>query len=49
MPKKQTSFRLDSDMLKRLKLIALEKDKSLNSIILEALQDFLKKHKPKGE
>ena len=44
MEKKQTSFRIDSETLKNLKFLALEQDKSLNDIILEAIRDLLKKY-----
>jgi predicted transcriptional regulator len=48
MERKQTSIRLDAQTLKKLKILAVESDKSLNEILLEAIQDLLKKYgKPK--
>ena len=43
MDKKQVSFRIEPSIIKRLKYIALEQDRSLTDIFLEAIQDFLKK------
>jgi len=47
MEKKQTSFRADPNILKILKFLALEQDKSLNDLLLEAIQDLLKKYEKK--
>jgi len=44
MDKKQVSFRIEPDIIKRLKYIALEQDRSLTDIFIEAIQDVLKKH-----
>ena len=44
MEKKQTSFRIDSETLKNLKFLALEQDKSLNDIILEAIEKEVPTH-----
>ncbi|MGD0276772.1 MAG: ribbon-helix-helix domain-containing protein [Syntrophales bacterium] len=41
---KQVSFRVDRQIMKRLKLIAVEHEKSLTVLFLEALQDILKKY-----
>jgi len=49
MATKQTSFRVDSEVLKKLRFIALEHDKSLNDILLEAIQDLLKKYEKKDK
>ncbi len=49
MEKKQTSFRLSPEVLKKLKFIAVEHDKTLRDLYLEALEDLIKKYgkKPK--
>jgi predicted transcriptional regulator len=47
MDKKQVSFRIEPPIIKRLKYIALEQDRSLTDILLEAIQDFLKKYEKK--
>jgi len=47
MEKKQTSFRADPNVLKKLKFLALEQDKSLNDLLLEAIEDLLKKYEKK--
>jgi NRPS condensation-like uncharacterized protein len=44
MEKKQTSFRIDPDTLKKIKFLALEQDTTLNDLLLEAIQDLLKKY-----
>ena len=49
MDKKQVSFRIEPSIIKRLKYIALEKDRSLTDIFLEAIQDVLKKYEKKAK
>jgi len=49
MDKKQVSFRIEPSIIKRLKYIALEQDRSLTDIFLEAIRDFLKKHEKKDK
>ena len=49
MDKKQVSFRIEPTIIKRLKYIALEQDRSLTDIFLEAIQDVLKKYEKKGK
>jgi len=44
MEKKQVSFRIESATIKRLKYIALENDKSLTDLFMEAIEDLLKKY-----
>ena len=39
----QTSLRMPKDLLKTLKQIALDTDRSLQDVIVEALQDYSKK------
>jgi len=48
MDKKQVSFRIEPSIIKRLKYIALEQDRSLTDIFIEAIKDFLKKHEKKS-
>jgi hypothetical protein len=40
----QFTMRLDSDIMKKVKILAIEEGKKTNSLIEEALQDLLKKH-----
>jgi DNA polymerase III delta prime subunit len=49
MPRKQVAFRIDQDIVKRLKFIALEQDKTLTDLILEAIQYILKKYEDKSK
>jgi hypothetical protein len=44
MEKKQVTFRIDLSLLKKIKFLAVEKDKSLTNLFVEALQDLLKKY-----
>jgi hypothetical protein len=45
MEKKQITFRLDPVIIKRLKYLAVDQDRNLTDLILEAIQDLLKKYK----
>ena len=47
MKRKQVSFRVDSELIKKLKYMALDQDRSLTDIIVEALNDVLKKYEKK--
>ena len=47
MEKKQVSFRLDPGIIKKLKFIAVEHEKTLTDLFLEAIQDLLKKYNKK--
>jgi predicted transcriptional regulator len=49
MEKKQVSFRIDPQIIKKLKFLALEHDRSLTDVFLEAIQDFLKKYEKKAK
>ena len=49
VPRKQVAFRIDQDIVKRLKFIALEQDKTLTDLILEAIQYILKKYENKSK
>jgi len=44
MEKKHVTFRVDPAIVKRLKFLAVEKDRSLTDLFLEAIQDLLKKY-----
>lgn len=45
---KQVSFRVSTDLIKKLKFLAVEKDKSLTDLFIEAIQDLLKKYEKKA-
>ncbi|HNU74977.1 MAG: hypothetical protein BWZ01_02106 [Deltaproteobacteria bacterium ADurb.BinA179] len=40
----QYTMRLDSDLMKRIKILAIEEGKKTNNVIEEALKDLLKKY-----
>lgn len=42
---KKTSFRLHSDLIKRLKQYALDNDTNITSALTQAIEEFLTKHK----
>jgi len=44
MDKKQVSFRIEPKIIKNLKFLALELDRSLTDLFVEAIQDILKKY-----
>ena len=44
MEKKAVTFRIDPQIIKRLKYVALEQDKTLTDLFLEAIKDLLKKY-----
>lgn len=45
MNKKQVTFRIDAALLKELKFLALETERSLTDLYIEALKDLLRKYK----
>jgi len=49
MEKKHVTFRIDPAIIKQIKFLAVEQDRSLTDLFLEAIQDLLKKYdkKPK--
>lgn len=48
MAKKKTfSTRIDQDLLKALKHLAVDQDKSLGALLEEAIKDLLQKYKEK--
>ena len=44
MDKKQVSFRIEPSIIKKLKYLAVEQDRSLTELFLEAIADLLKKY-----
>lgn len=49
MEKKQVTFRIEPAIIKKLKFLAVEKDRSLTDLFLEAIQDLLNKYEKKGQ
>lgn len=49
MERKQVSFRIDPMVLKQMKFLAVEHDKSLTELFLEAIQDLLKKYQRRAK
>jgi hypothetical protein len=49
MEKKQVTFRIEPPIIKKLKFLAVEKDRSLTDLFLEAIQDLLKKYEKKDK
>jgi DNA-binding protein YbaB len=49
MEKKHVTFRIDPTIIKKLKFYAVEEDKTLTDLLLEAIKDLLKKYEKKGK
>ena len=47
MEKKHVTFRLDQPIIKKLKFLAVERDRTLTDLLLEAIQDLFKKYEKK--
>ncbi len=47
--KKQTGVRLDANLIKNLKHLSVDLDRSLTDILDEAVRDILKKYQKKGK
>ena len=45
--RKSFGFRLDVELIKELKLLAVKKDSAVNVILEEAIRDLLKKYQSK--
>jgi hypothetical protein len=45
MEKKQVSFRLEREIIKKLKFLAVEQERSLTDLYVEAIEDLLHKYK----
>jgi len=46
---KKATFRIDETILKKLKYLAVDQDRSLTDLYLEAIKDLLKKHEKKSK
>jgi len=44
MEKKAVTFRIDPTIVKKIKYLALDHDKTLTDLFLEAIEDLLKKY-----
>jgi hypothetical protein len=49
MDKKKVTFLIDASLLKDIKFLAVEKDRSLTDLYIEALNDLLKKYGKKDK
>jgi predicted transcriptional regulator len=49
MEKKQVTFRIEPAIIKRLKFLAVEKDRTLTDLFLEAISDLLKKYEKEAK
>ena len=49
MGKKAVTFRIESAIIKKLKYLALDHDKTLTDLLLEAIQDLFKKYEKKPQ
>jgi hypothetical protein len=47
MTKKAVTFRIDANLVKKLKYLALDHDKTLTDLFLEGIQYILKKYEKK--
>lgn len=47
MEKKHVTFRIDPAIIKKIKFLAVEEDRTLTDLFLEAIQDLLKKYQKK--
>lgn len=47
MEKKKVTFNLDTQLVKKLKFLAVEQDKSLTDLFFEAIQLLFKKYEKK--
>jgi len=45
MPRKNITSSIESDLIKRLKFLAVEQDSRLNDLLEEAIRDLLEKYK----
>jgi hypothetical protein len=48
MEKRHVTFRVEPVIIKKLKFLGVEKDRTLTDLFLEAIQDLLKKYEKKG-
>ena len=47
MPKASYNTRMEKDLIKRFKILAIERGLRQNELLEEAIEDVLKKHAPK--
>lgn len=47
MEKKKLTVNLDAPLIKKLKILAIENDKTTTKLLTEAIQDLFKKYKVK--
>ena len=47
MEKKHVTFRIDPVIIKKIKFLAVEEDRTLTGLFLEAIQDLLEKYEKK--
>jgi hypothetical protein len=47
MPRKPLSTKIESDLQKEIKKLAIDLEKPLNDLLEEAIRDILKKYTPK--
>ena len=47
--RKQTGVRLDSEMIKAVKHLAVDTGRTFNSLVEEAVEDLLRKYSKKGK
>jgi predicted transcriptional regulator len=49
MERRPVTFRIDPAIIKKLKYLALDHDRTLTDLFLEAIQDLLKKYEKKAK
>jgi len=49
MARKPLSTRIENDLQKEVKKLAIDLEKPLNNLLEEAIRDLLKKHEKKGK
>jgi hypothetical protein len=49
MEKKKVCFNAEPELIKKLKFLAVERDRSLTELYIEAIQLLLKKYEKKGK
>ena len=47
--KKMFATRINKDLLKKLKILSVHQEKPINSLLEEAIQDFLKKNEKRSK
>ena len=44
MDRKQVTFRVEPSLVKKIKMLAVEQDRTITDLFIEALKDLLKKY-----